>query len=132
DDRGPIAELFALAASVVAEALGPTLKSEDVGRRQRVDSGPLRTEISRWMGALGLVDFDVYVGGRDPKASKGVAEDKPALVVGAAVQPPLDIAGRSALASAVFALRRGTTAVLHVDDATIASIVVAICKDAGA
>jgi cellulose synthase operon protein C len=132
DDRGPIAELFALAAPVIAEALGPSLKSEDVGRRQRVDSGPLRTEISRWMGALGLGDFDVYVGGRDPKAVKGVAEDKPALVVGEAVQPPLDIAARSALASAVFALRRGTTAVLHVDDATVASIVVAICKDAGA
>ena len=45
-DVGPLPELFALVAQVVGDGLGPSLKSEGVGRRQRVDSGdPLRIEI---------------------------------------------------------------------------------------
>lgn len=132
DDVGPIPELFALAAPVITEAMGPSLKSEDVGRRQRVDSGhPMRNAVSRWMGALGFNDFDLYIGGRQPKAVKGVAGDQPALVVGTEISQPLDAAGRSAMAREVFALRRGTTSVTYCDDNTIASIVVALCKDAG-
>ncbi|MEQ9317667.1 MAG: tetratricopeptide repeat protein, partial [Polyangiaceae bacterium] len=132
-DVGPTPELFVMAANVIAEAMGPNTKSEDVGRRQRVDGGnPVRVEVSRWMGALGFDDFDVYVGGRDPSAVKGLADDKPGLVVGAQVGTPDDEAGRSAVAREVFALRRGTTAVMYCDDTTIASIVIAICKEAGA
>lgn len=133
EDVGPIPELFVMAANVIAEAMGPNTKSEDVGRRQRVDSGnPVRVEVSRWMGALGFDDFDVYVGGREPDAVKGLADDKPGLVVGAQVGTPDDEAGRSAVAREVFALRRGTTAVMYCDDTTIASIVIAICKETGA
>ncbi len=133
DDVGPIPELFALAAPVISEAMGPSLKSEDVGRRQRVDSGhPMRHAVSRWMGALGFNDFDLYIGGRQPKSVKGVAGDHPALVVGTEIRQPLDAPGRSAMAREVFALRRGTTSVTYCDDNTIASIVVALCKDAGA
>ncbi len=132
DDVGPIPELFALAAPVISEAMGPSLKSEDVGRRQRVDSGhPMRNAVSRWMGALGFNDFELYVGGREPRAVKGVAGDEPALVVGTEVVQPLTAAGRSAIAREVFALRRGTTSVMYCDDNTIASIVTALCKDAG-
>ena len=132
DDVGAIPEMFALAAPVVSEALGPSLKSEDVGRKQRVDAGhPMRIEVARWMGALGFDDFDVYVGGRDPDAVKGVADEKPSLVVGTNIVTPLDAAGRSAVAREVFALRRGTTSVMYCDEHTIASIVVAVCKDTG-
>jgi tetratricopeptide (TPR) repeat protein len=132
DDVGPIPELFALSAPVISEAMGPSVKSEDVGRRQRIDTGhPLRNAVSRWMGAIGFNDFDVYVGGRDPQAIKGIAGDQPALVIGTAIPQGLDAASRSAIAREVFALRRGTTAVLHCDDNTIASLVVALVRDAG-
>jgi tetratricopeptide (TPR) repeat protein len=132
DDIGPIAELFTVIAPAVSEALGPSLRTEDVGRKQRLDSGhPMRIEIARWIGALGIGDFEIYVGGRDSHAVKGVAGELPALVVGSAIRTPLDAAGRSAIGREVFALRRGTTAVAYQDDNTIASIVVAVCKDAG-
>jgi len=132
DDRGPVAELFAQAAPVVSEALGPSLESEAVGRKNRVREGDaLRVEISRWMGALGFGDFDLYQGGRDMRGVKGVAGERPSLIVGGGVTSPLDLAGRSAVAREVFALRRGTTAVMYCDDSTIASIVVAASNDAG-
>jgi tetratricopeptide (TPR) repeat protein len=132
DDRGPVAELFAQAAPVVSEALGPSLETEGVGRKQRVKEGdPLRIEISRWMGALGFGDFELFVGGRDMRGVKGVAGERPALIVGPAITAPLNLAGRSAVAREVFALRRGTTAVMYADDSTISSIVVAVSNDAG-
>lgn len=132
DDTGPLAALFALVAPVISDALGPSLKSEGVGRKQRVGAGDaLRVEVSRWMASLGFDDFELYVGGRDEHAVRGVAGDTPAVVVGSGVTAPLDAPTRSAVAREVFALRRGTTAVLHCDDHTIASIVVALCNDAG-
>jgi tetratricopeptide (TPR) repeat protein len=127
DDQGPVPELFAQVAAVVSEALGPSLDTEDVGRRNKVKEGdPLRIEISRWLGALGFGDFELYVGGRDPRGVKGVAGDRPSLVVGSEVTAPLDAAGRSAVAREVFALRRGTTSVMYCDDHTIGSIVIAV------
>jgi tetratricopeptide (TPR) repeat protein len=132
DDTGPIAELFAQLAPVVSQALGPNLTTEAVGRRQRIEGGdPLRMEITRWMGAVGFSDWELYIGGREERGVKGVAGERPALIVGPAVRAPLDSAGRSAVAREVFALRRGTTAVMYCDDHTIASIVVSAMTDAG-
>jgi tetratricopeptide (TPR) repeat protein len=132
DDIGPIPLMLAIAAPAVSEAMGPNLKSEDLGRKNRVDSAhPVRAEVARWMGALGFGEFQVYVGGREPTAVKGVSEDEPVLVVGSGIATPLDIASRLAVAREVFALRRGTTCVMYNDDNTVASIVVAICQDAG-
>ncbi len=131
-DEGPLAELFAALAQTVSAALGPSLKSVGVGRKQRVDAGdPLRVEVSRWMGALGLGEFEMYVGGRDERGVTGVAADMPAIIVGEALRPPLDAAGRAAVAREVFALRRGTTAVLRCDDHTLASIATAVSNRAG-
>jgi len=132
EDTGPMAQMFAIAAATIGEAMGPSRKSEDVGRRDRVDSAhPMRSEVSRWMGALGFSEFIVYVGGRDAQAVKGIAADEPELLVGEGISVPFDLARRSAVAREVFALRRGTTPVMYHDDNTIASIVVAMCKDAG-
>ena len=131
-DEGPLAELFAALAQTVSSALGPSLKSVGVARKQRVDAGdPLRVEVSRWMGALGLGEFEMYVGGRDEHGVTGVAADMPAIIVGDAVRPPLDVAGRAAVAREVFALRRGTSALLRCDDHTLASIATAVSNKAG-
>ncbi len=132
EDAGPIPEIFAQVATAVSDALGPSLKSEKVGRKHRVDGGErLRIEISHWMGALGFTDFELYMGGRDAQAVKGVAGDRPMLVVGEEIKAPLDMKGRSAIAREVFALRRGTTSVIYCDEHTVASIVTAVCIDAG-
>jgi tetratricopeptide (TPR) repeat protein len=131
-DTGPLGELFARIAPAVSNALGPSLRSEGVGRRERVDAGdPLRVDVARWMGALGVTDFDLYVSGRNPLAIKGVAGDRPALIVGTRITAPLDAGMRAAVAREAFALRRGTTAAIHADDHTIASIATAVCNEVG-
>ncbi|MBM4376684.1 MAG: tetratricopeptide repeat protein [Deltaproteobacteria bacterium] len=132
DDAGPLAELFALIAEVVTAALGPSLRSEAVTRKDRLESGdPLRVDIARWMGAVGFDDFELLLGGRKRRGVAGVAADLPTLIVGVDVQAPLDAGGRAAIAREAFALRRGITAVLHNDEHTIASIVASVSNDVG-
>ena len=78
EDAGPIAELVLAMATTFSEALGPNLSSFGVGRKERVDprSGlPVRNEIAAWAGALGIGDFEVYVGGPDDQGIFGVGAE---------------------------------------------------------
>lgn len=133
EDRGPLAELFEQMASTIALALGPSLVSIGVTKRERIDARgghPLRLAVASWLGALGIDgDFELYVGGREPKGVYGIPGDEPTIVLGPGVTTPLDAMTRSALAREVFALRRGISSVRSRDDATIASIVVAACQE---
>lgn len=134
-DGGPIAELFELMAETIALALGPSLVSLGVTKKDRLTASgahPLRVAVSEWMGALGVPgDFDLYVGGPNPNGIHAIAGEQNAIVLGSAVAPPFDAAARSALAREVFALKRGTMALRTRDDNTIASLVVASCIEAG-
>ncbi|MDC3956734.1 tetratricopeptide repeat protein [Polyangium jinanense] len=133
EDNGPIAELFVLMAETVTLALGPTLGSLNVGKKERIDSRgghPLRVAVAEWMGAVGFEgDFELYVGGPEPKGVHGVAGEVPAIVVGPGITTPLDAAARSAIARTVFALRRGITSLRTRDEATVASVVIAACNE---
>ena len=134
DDTGPIAELFVTLAGTISAALGPSLASLGVGKKEKVDprgAPPLRVAIAEWTGAVGMSEWDLYVGGTDPNGVNGVAGKVPAIVVGANVKTPLSPAARSAIAREVFALRRGITSLRHRDDSTIASLVVAALQGAG-
>jgi tetratricopeptide (TPR) repeat protein len=131
DDAGPLPQLFATLAEALSEALGPSLEALGVGRKQKVDprSGlPVRNEIAAWAGALGLGEFDVYVGGTDTNAVQGVAGEIPAIVVGTGITAPLTPTGRQAIVRELFALRRGISVTRTRDDTTIAAIVVAACN----
>lgn len=131
EDTGPVARLFGALGETIAEALGPSRDGLGVGRKERVDpkSGmPLRNDVAAWMGALGIGEFELYVGGRDPEGVQGVAGEVPAIVVGANVRSPLSARARAAVAREAFALRRGTTIVRLRDEATTASIAIAACN----
>jgi hypothetical protein len=134
EDAGPVADLFVLMAETVTLALGPTLSSLGVGKKERVDSRgghPLRIAVAEWMGAVGFEgDFEVYVGGPEPRGVHGISGEEPAIVIGSGITTPLDAAARSALARTVFALRRGIVSVRTRDDNTIASVVIAACNEA--
>jgi hypothetical protein len=134
-DTGPVADLFALMAETICLSLGPSLVSMGVTKKDRVEGRgghPLRVAVAEWMGALGFEgDFDLYVGGHQPRVIEGISGETPAIVLGSAITTPLDTAARSAIARSVFALRRGITTVRTRDDNTIASIVVAACNEAG-
>jgi hypothetical protein len=130
-DVGALPQLFAVLAEGLSQALGPSLEALGVGKKQKVDprSGlPIRNEIAAWAGALGLGEFDVYIGGTNANAVQGVAGEVPALVVGGGVSSPLTAAGRQAIVRELFALRRGITVTRTRDDTTIAAIVVAACN----
>jgi cellulose synthase operon protein C len=132
EDTGPITRLFELLGPTIGEALGPTKETLGVGRKERVDakSGlPLRNEVAAWAGALGVGEFELYVGGSGTNRVQGAPCDgTPAIVVGAGVPSPINAAARQAIAREVFAIRRGITVVRTRDEATVASIVVAACN----
>ena len=131
DDHGPLTQLFAALAEALAEALGPSLDGLGVGRKHKVDprSGmPIRNEIAAWAGALGLGEFDLYIGGTDPNGVSGIAGEVPAIVVGNGVAAPLSPRGRQAIARELFALRRGISVIRARDDTTVAAIVAAACS----
>jgi tetratricopeptide (TPR) repeat protein len=134
-DGGPIAEMFALMAETVAAALGPSLVSVGVTKKDKIEARgghPLRLAVAEWMGAVGFDgEWDLYVGGPDPRAVHGVSGETPAIILGTAITAPFDVAARSAIAREVFALRRGITAVRKRDANTIVCVVIAGCQEAG-
>ncbi|WP_437734932.1 tetratricopeptide repeat protein [Sorangium sp. So ce1335] len=134
-DTGPVGELFAKMAETICMALGPSLVSLGVGKKDRIDARgghPLRVAVAEWMGALSFeTDFELYVGGPNPRGATGVYGQIPALVLGSEITTPLDAASRSAIAREAFALRRGITSLRTRDDNTVASLVAAACIEAG-
>ncbi|WP_434045475.1 MULTISPECIES: hypothetical protein [Sorangium] len=134
-DTGPVGELFAKMAETITMALGPSLVSLGVGKKDRIESRgghPLRVAVAEWMGALSFeTDFELYVGGPSPRGATGVYGQLPALVLGPEITTPLDAASRSAIAREAFALRRGITSLRTRDDNTVASLVAAACIESG-
>jgi tetratricopeptide (TPR) repeat protein len=131
EDRGPLSELMSTMAPTFAETLGPGLGAFGVGKRDRIDPReglPVRNEMAAWAGALGIGDFDLYVGGRDPVGVYAVATERPALVIGSSVSAPFPPAQRQQIARELFALRRGTTILRHRDSTEVAALIVATCR----
>ena len=132
-DDGPVAELFAVLGPTLAEALGPTLAVLGVTRKERVDpraGSPVRQEVAAWAGALGIAEFDLYVGGRDALGVQGIPGEPHSLVVGPDVRSPFPLATRARIARELFAMTRGTTVLRLRDETTILAIVVAACREA--
>ena len=134
DDRGAVAELMRVMATTITEALGPNLQAFGVTKKERVDPRaglPIRNEVAAWAGALGIGDFELYVGGSDPSAVRALALETPAIVVGASVTAPLSPIHRQALARELYALRRGTTVLGHRESDDVAALIVATCRLGG-
>lgn len=133
-DRGPIVDLMATLAPVFVEAIGPSLAAFGVGKKDRIDPRaglPQRNELAAWTGALGVGDFDLYVGGPDPHGMFAVPGERPSIVIGNQVGAPFDPARRALAAREIFALRRGSTLLRHRDPSDIAALVVAACRVGG-
>ncbi len=131
EDAGAIPELMALMAPTLAESLGPNLGSFSVTRRHKVSPRaglPLRNEVAAWAGALGIGEFDLYVGGPTEDGVFGVSGDTPSLIVGPAVSAPLSAQHRAAVARELFALRRGTCILRHREATDVAALIVAAAR----
>jgi tetratricopeptide (TPR) repeat protein len=129
-DVGPLSDLFLQLGPVITEALGPTLAGLAVTKKNRVDPRdglPLRNEIAHWAGALGISDFELYVGGREPYGVVGVPGERPMLVVGSEITAPLAPHARQAVARELFGIRRGISVLRTRDAPTVACIVISLC-----
>lgn len=134
EDIGPIPDLMSAMASTFTEALGPGLAALGVTKRDRVDPRaglPVRNEIAAWAGALGVGDFELYVGGQDDAGVYGIATEPPSIVIGRAVHAPLAPAQRQAVARELFALKRGSTILRFREPNDIAALIVASCRIGG-
>jgi hypothetical protein len=134
DDQGPLTELFRALGVGLGEALGPGLAAFGVTKKERVDPKdglPIRNEVAAWVGALGIGEFDLYVGGRDPNGVYAVPGEPPTLIIGSAISAPLASAHRQAVARELFAVRRGTTILRHREPTDIAALLVALCRLGG-
>lgn len=134
EDGGAIAELMRALGSTIAEAIGPGLAALGATKKDRVDPKaglPIRNEVVAWAGALGIVELELYVGGRDPDGIFGVATEPPSLVIGRGVTAPLAPIQRQAVARELFALRRGTSVLGHREPADVAALIVAACRLGG-
>jgi hypothetical protein len=128
-DDGPLSDLFALIGPALSEALGLTLASYRVGRRERLDPRAgvaLWTDLAAWAEAIGVGDFEVYVGGTDPLGVVGIAGNPAALVVGAGLNAPLAPTSRARVARELLGALRGTRALTAGDDAAARAIVEAL------
>jgi hypothetical protein len=134
EDGGPIAALMREIAPGLAEVLGPRAQTFGVTKTDRIDprSGlPLRNEVAAWAGALGVGDFDLFVGGSDPELIVAVRTEKPAVVIGAAIGAPLCVRHRQVLARELFSVVRGTSILRHRSPTDIAALIVAACHVGG-
>ncbi|MFC1641579.1 hypothetical protein ACFL5O_02645, partial [Myxococcota bacterium] len=134
EDGGALPALFDLLAPVLAEALGPSLVAFGIAKKHKVDPKigfPLRNEVAAWAGALGLGDFDLYLGGKDEQGIFGVAAERASLVVGSGIGVPLLAEHRQAVARELFALKRGTTILQYRDPGDVAALIVAACGMVG-
>ncbi|HMJ12237.1 MAG TPA: hypothetical protein VK524_12520 [Polyangiaceae bacterium] len=134
EERGPLGELMRELAATFALALGPSLAALGVGKKDRVDPRaglPLRNEVAAWAGALGIGDFELYIGGREAHGVYAIATEMPAIVLGPVISAPLSAAHRQAVARELFALKRGTTILRHRDLNDISALLVAACRLAG-
>ena len=133
-DVGPLPAFFQLLGPVIADALGPTMAGLGVTKKNRVDPRdglPLRNEIAHWAGALGIGEFDLFVGGREPYGVAGVPGAKPMLVVGSEITAPLAPHARQAVARELFGIRRGISVLRTRDAPTVACIVISVCNIIG-
>ena len=134
DDTGPFVRLFQDLAPLFRDALGPTLASLGVGRKQRVDprSGlRLRQQVAAWAGALGLGDFDLYLSDSIADWAVGVPGERPSLVVKASVVDLSMGETRLAVTRELYALRRGISLLRNRSTTDIAALVVASCSIGG-
>jgi cellulose synthase operon protein C len=134
EDTGPIPQLLSLVAPYMEKALGPTLKTFQVGKRERVSASSgsaVRNEIAAWVGAFQLRDFELYVSPITGERIAALATEPVSVIIGSRVTAPLGPFQRQELARSLYALRRGLGVLTQLEELEIAALVVALCNLAG-
>jgi hypothetical protein len=129
EDRGPVPDLLSLVAPHLAETFGPPRQAFQVSRRERVAADtPLHVEVAAWVSAFGLSHFELY-SSPVPSERLVVLGTEPLMIVaGASVTPPLGPFQRQALARSLYALKRGLSPLLQLEEADVHALIAALCS----
>ncbi|MEY4548761.1 MAG: hypothetical protein RL685_4956, partial [Pseudomonadota bacterium] len=131
EDQGPIAELLALLAPHLVRALGPDLKTFQVGRRERLlpnAVSPVHSEAAAWAGALGLGELEVYQSQLNTDRIVALATEPLSIIIGSSVSAPLTPFQRQELVRSLYALRRQQGVLTQLDEIDVAALIVAACN----
>lgn len=134
EDTGPIPRLLALVAPFIEKALGPTLSTFQVGRRQRISASagsPLRNEVAAWVGAFQLGEFELFVSPIAGERIATLATEPLSVIIGSRVAAPLGPFQRQELARSLYAAKRGLGVLTQLEEGEIATLVVALCSLSG-
>lgn len=126
--------LLARLSPALTRAFEPSLDALGVTPSGRVDpfsDDPARAAVSPWATAIGLSDFELYVGGRDEHGVYALSLDLPTLVLGKSVKPPFDATQRAAIFAALFSLLRGTTPITNRPPDDGAALLAMVARVAG-
>jgi cellulose synthase operon protein C len=122
------AQLCAALTSILPEVLGPSLAASGIGKKDRVEPRTglaLRTEVAAVAGALGIAEFELYIGGRDDNGISVLAGEMPKVIAGAAVKSLANSDAMAALAAGLWAYQAGVLPALQHEDAMLGALLVA-------
>jgi hypothetical protein len=134
EDHGPVADLLAQVAPYVSLALGPTLNTFQVGKRERISASsglPIRNEIAAWVGAFALADFELYLSPTSADRVTALGTEPLSVIIGSGVTAPLGSLQRQRLTRALYSLRRGLGVLVQLDEVDVSALVAALCNLAG-
>jgi len=113
---GGLTALIELTTPYLSKALEPSLQTLGVTGLMRVDEfsdSEARTALATWMGALGLSDFELYIGGTDPDAIRALNGELPTIVLGGNVSVPLSRTDQARLVAQLSSLETGCAVLLN-------------------
>lgn len=131
-DAGVLASIVDTVLPDLAEYAGVSTDGANVGRSDRVRGASVhRDAILPYATAMGITEFELYIGGNDDNRIMVIPGSTPSLVLGRKIQPPFDDATRFRLARAWLLGTRGLSAidVLGVDGTVEAILAVMVAGE---
>jgi lipoprotein NlpI len=111
-DAGVLASIVDTVLPDLAEYAGVSTDGANVGRSDRIrGASPHREAVAPYATALGITDFELYVGGNDDQRIMVIPGSTPALVLGKKLAFPFDENTRFRLARAWLLGARGVSAI---------------------
>lgn len=108
---GTLRQLATLVSASVARMTEPSLSALGISSSMRIDpfvGHPVHMAVARWVTVAGVPEFELYVGGEEPRAVALLQGELPTFVVGTGVGPKLSKEERARLSALAFCHAMGT------------------------
>jgi len=126
NDSGRAVALLERALPELADLTMMSTDALNLGRSERVRGAhPTRSALAPYLAAVGVTEFELYVGGNDPKRVAVLPGDPVAVVLGRGVAVPLDEESRFALVRSALLSLRGCAPLVTQDVAAVTTLALA-------